>query len=349
MRPVHPSMNQWFAEKGITGACMQKFISDILPLLRISPVPDPEYLNVCLGRSGWKNLDLDASTVALIANGFEQAGLLGTPSSEPVDDPKGLNRLLEKIYQDRGVDFRGYARTSLARRINRRMTVKQVDSYSAYTGLLDRQPDEYGPLFDDLTVTVTRFFRNKAAFTALEKEVRTLMASRKERMIRVWSVGCATGQEPYSIAMCMDRLFSGFPDWEFRVLATDIDTRALEIAEKGLYDPGELEGMAPDRQAAYFSGDGDQLKIDERIRSRVVFQPHNIVSDPLFEQQDIIVCRNVLIYFNLSLQMRVTRLFYNALKSRGYVLLGRYEMLLKEARRQFSCIDFDARLYRKKQ
>ena len=327
---------------------MQKFISDILPYMRGVPMPDPDYLNTCLGRSGWKDLDLDASTVALIANGFEQAGLLGAPSSEPVDDPKGLKRLLKKIYRDRGVDFRAYAKTSLARRINRRMAVKQLDNYSAYSALLDRQPDEYGPLFDDLTVTVTRFFRNKTAFAALEKEVRTLMRYRKERMIRIWSVGCATGQEPYSIAMCMDRLFSGFPDWEFRVLATDIDTKALEIAEKGLYDPVELKGMAPDRQAAYFSRDGDQLRINDTIRSRVVFEPHNIVSDPLFERQDIIVCRNVLIYFNLSLQMRVTRHFYNALKSRGYVLLGRYEMLLKEARRQFSCIDFDARLYRKK-
>ncbi|MEH0021886.1 MAG: protein-glutamate O-methyltransferase CheR [Desulfobacter sp.] len=359
--PIHAyPIHQWLKQQGITGDRVTRFISDVLPLLAASPLPDPGQLCRRLEQAGWSGLDLDAAAVGLMVEGFEQAGLLGVRPPAPVEDTQGLGQLLEKIHQDRGTDFRGYAKTSLARRISRRMAARQTRSFEAYAQLLDRDPGEYGPLFDDLTVTVTRFFRNRTAFAAFERAVKTVMDSGGQQTLRVWSVGCATGQEPYSIAMCLSSLLEKFPGRDFRVLATDIDAKALDVARNGVFDPEAVADVPRDWQARYFdrgptpdpgrdsNPNPDRPAITKEIRGRVRFESHNIVSDPVFDGQDMIVCRNVMIYFNLALQMRVAKGFHRALNPRGYLLLGRYEMLLKEARRQFACVDFDARLYRKK-
>ena len=345
---LNQPVNKWFEEKGITGSRISKFISDVMPLLITSPVLGPEQINDRLDRIGWKGLHLDESSLKLITDGFEQAGCMGSPPSVPIEDTKGLNQLLEKIYRERGVDFREYAKTSLARRVSRRMKARKAGSYSEYMAVLDQDSDEYLLLFDDLPVNVTRFFRNPAAFAGFKRAVETTMASKEEKTLRIWSAGCATGQEPYSIAMLTADTFETSPGWDFTVLATDIDTKALEIAQKGIFDQNALKEVPQEWQSKYFSRDRDLFKIREAVQDKVVFKRHNIISDSSFGEQDIVVCRNVLIYFNLSLQMRVARLFDKALNPRGYLLLGRYEMLLKEARRLFSCVDFDARLYRKK-
>lgn len=353
--PIHAyPIHQWLEQQGITGSRVTRFISDVLPLLAASPLPDPGQLTQRLEQAGWGDLDLDEAGVGLMVEGFEQAGLLGVRPPVPVADTRGLTRLLDKIHQDRGMDFRGYAKTSLARRISRRMAARQTQSFRAYAELLDRDPDEYGPLFDDLTVTVTRFFRNRTAFVAFERAVKTVMDSGGQQTLKVWSVGCATGQEPYSIAMCLASLLEKFPGRDFRVLATDIDAKALDVARNGVFDAEAVADVPRDWQSRYFDRhpspepNQDRPAIIKEIRDRVRFEPHNIVSDPVFGEQDMIVCRNVMIYFNLALQMRVAKGFHQALNPRGFLLLGRYEMLIKEARRQFACVDFDARLYRKK-
>jgi len=343
-QPIH----LWLEKNGITGHRVTRFISDIMPLLVATSCPDPKVVAGRMDRIGWKGLNLDETTLVMIRNGFEQAGLMGASTPVPIADAKGLGQLLEKIYRERGVDFRGYAKTSLARRVKRRMDAQKISYYTEYMDFLDQNPDEYAPLFDDLTVTVTRFFRNSSAFEAFKQAIQTIMATKEDKQLNVWSAGCATGQEPFSIAILLDQMTRNIPGWTIRILATDIDTKALNLAKTGLFPLEAIKDVPKDIIKTYFKPEQDSFKVCSKIRNMVAFKPHNMISDPSMTHQDIIVCRNVLIYFNLALQMRVVSKFHKVINNRGYLLLGRYEMLLKQARRQFSCVDFEARLYRRK-
>ena len=264
---------------------------------------------------------------------------------------EGLQRLLEKIYRERDFDFREYKETTLNRRLGRRLRARGVQTYTDYACVLDEDPGEYDKLFDDLTINVTGFFRDEAAFMALEEiALPALLHKNREtrRGLRIWSAGCATGEEAYSIAMLLLELSGGdICQSEAAVLATDIDRRALGRAREGVFSPKALEGIRPSSRRRYFVAENGGFRAEPAFRQMVTFEEHNLASDPPYLDVDLVVCRNVLIYFAPGLQTRVLKGFSEGLKDGGFLLLGRAEAPVGRTQRLFDCLDREAKLYRK--
>jgi len=261
---------------------------------------------------------------------------------------KDLIGLMEKVYRERGFDFRGYKESTLTRRLGRRLRARGVQTYIDYARVLDNDQTEYDRLFMDLTINVTSFFRDEVAFKALEGVVLPALITKGETNIRIWSAGCATGEEPYSIAMLLMECL----DWESGlrevfILATDIDNKALERAREGLFTPKEVEGIRPAWLERYFCAEGGGFRVKPALKQLVTFEEHNLVSDPPYSGLDLVVCRNVLIYLNPMPQAQMIEGFYSALKQGGFLLLGKSEIPVGETRTLFNCIDKKAKLYRK--
>lgn len=261
---------------------------------------------------------------------------------------KQLQRLLEKIYRERGFDFREYRESTLTRRLGRRLRARGAKTYGDYAVVLDKDPAEYERLFNDLTINVTSFFRDQAAFKALEELVVPALAGRGAKNIRIWSAGCATGEEPYSIAMLLlEILERDIGKRKVTILATDIDGKTLQRAREGVFPLKEAEGIRQAWLHRYFVRENEGFSVKRALRQLVTFETHNLASDQPYHDLDLVVCRNVLIYFTPPLQTRVLKCFYEGLKQGGVLLLGRAEVLVGETRRLFYCMDKKASLYRK--
>ena len=262
------------------------------------------------------------------------------------DDTAALSAILQRLHQERGVDFRRFKEGTLQRRIARRLSARRLKDYVAYMDLLDRDPGEYDALFNDLTINVTNFFRDEQAFTALRRTLQTRVADASGRY-RVWCAACATGEEPYSVAMLLTEILgdAGSPA-ELEILATDIDRQALQRARGGLYPRAALEQMPPDWVKRFFLREGDRLRVVGALRNLVTFHEHNLFDPPPVAEVDLLLCRNVLIYFNRNTVEEVLLGFHRALRPGGLLLIGRSEVPVARAHRLFECVDFPGRLYR---
>jgi chemotaxis methyl-accepting protein methylase len=275
-------------------------------------------------------------------------------STSHADDADGydyteLQSLLEKIYSERGFDFREYKTTTLTRRLTRRLHARRVQTYVDYARVLDQDPGEYETLFNDLTINVTSFFRDDVAFRVLKDTLLPQLIKRNvQRSLYIWSAGCATGEEPYSIAMLLFELLGkDISDWHITLLATDIDRSALHSAQAGLFSQKGVEGIPQAWLEKYFIPENNGFRIQPAIQEMVRFDVHNLVSDPPCHDLDLVVCRNVLIYFNPELQTRVLQGFHAGLKEDGFLLLGKAEVPVGETKRLFHLLDSKAKVYRK--
>lgn len=242
-----------------------------------------------------------------------------------------LDALLQRIFEDRGYDFRDYKRASIARRISKRLCANHLKTYEEYMEFLGKHPEEYARLFDTLLINVTEFFRDSEAWQVLNDEViPEILASKQEGdSIRAWSAGCASGEEAYSIAMLLSsRLGDAVEDYEIRTYATDIDESAINEARNGAYTADRMKNVSEEQIGKYFSEDGDTYKIKRSIRSMVAFGRQDLITDAPIPHLDLLVCRNVLIYFKLELQRRITFKFHNALNKNGYLFFGKSEYML---------------------
>lgn len=265
--------------------------------------------------------------------------------------PRELHVLLEKIFHERGIDFRGYKKATVSRCLGRRMQARGARTYADYSAILDKDPGEYGRLFDELTINVTSFFRNEAAFDALKEVISNAVQKGKggesERVL-IWSAGCSTGEEPYSIAILLKEILGPeIGSLDVKILATDIDSKALAHAREGVFSPSSVEPIQTSRLENCFLKENRGFRVKPSLRKLVTFEQHNLVQDPHYENLDFVVCRNVIIYFNLALQMQMMRNFYRSLNDSGFLLLGEYEIPMGEARKLFYCLDFKAKLYKK--
>lgn len=262
-----------------------------------------------------------------------------------------MQSLLTKIYNERGFDFRQYNESTLTRRLDRRLHARGVQTYTDYARVLDKDPSEYEPLFNELTINVTSFFRDKVAFKALEEIVLPALIDRyrdRRGYFRIWSAGCATGQEPYSIAvLLLEALGFGTKRQDITILATDIDAKVLERARKGIFSPTEIEGIRPVWLKAYFVRHNNSFHVQPVVREMASFREHNLTSDQPYYDIDLVVCRNVLIYFTPGLQTDVLKGFHEGLNEEGFLLLGRSEVAVGATRRLFRCVDSKAKLYQK--
>ena len=268
------------------------------------------------------------------------------------DGRKELHILMEKIYRERGLDFREYKETTLTRRLCRRLGARGVKTYDDYARILDHDPVEYDKLFNDLLINVTSFFRDEVAFRTLRNVVLPALISRgagKGQCLRIWSAGCATGEEPYSVALLLlEMLGQIISQWNITIHATDIDVEALNRARNGVFTAKEVTGIQPAWLDRYFVPKGNNFHATQALKQLVAFEVHNLVCDPPFYDLDLAVCRNVLIYFNPALQNRVLKGFHDGLRKEGFLLLGKSETPIGETAALFSCIDIKAKLFQKK-
>lgn len=259
---------------------------------------------------------------------------------------EGLLQILEKVYDQKDFDFRQYKESSLTRRIERRLRATKTESYNQYIDLLDDNPAEYTSLIDVLTIQVTEFFRNPEAWTVLRQEVLPEIIKAKTG-IQIWSAGCASGEETYSAAILADDLLetSGY-DFGLTVIGTDIDQKSLADARRAEYQPDAVKTIPQDAVNKYFDYDGN-FKVRPYIRNKVCFKTRNLAQDSPPQQMDLIICRNVAIYFQRSLQMKIFEDFYNALNKGGYLFLGKAETLVGPMREKFVCVNKRWRIYQK--
>ena len=266
-----------------------------------------------------------------------------------------LMQILEKVYQNRGFDFRQYKESSLERRIDRRLRAARVDSYQQYVKVLDTDPDEYRNLIDDLTIKVTEFFRDFEAWQVIQQNVLPKIIEQKireeneenEPVLRIWSAGCAAGQEAYSVAILLDKLLGGRKDnLQVDICGTDIDKDSLLKAQQGEYKPDMEKGIPEHILNKYFDL-SDNFRAKYSTQKTVHFEFHNLVLQEPLKEMDLILCRNVAIYFERSLQEKIFMDFYNGLNEAGYLFLGKAETLVGPAQERFKVIDKRWKIYQK--
>lgn len=261
-------------------------------------------------------------------------------------DSERYKRLLKGVYEHTKVDFSGYKDTTIWRRIQRRMATTGCDELDAYLEYSKDNPIEYDMLCKDILISVTGFFRDKAAFNSLKFRLREI-CERKSRgdEIRIWVAGCATGEEAYSIAiLLLDLLGERRLDFRVQIFATDIDQEALGLARRGFYSHAALEDAPVHYLNNYFAPNGDQLEICQEAREMVVFARQDVVLDPPFLRLDLVSCRNLLIYFTQELQAKVLSVMRYALVDSGYLFLGRSENV-SQAGNLFRDVDARNRIF----
>src|SRR5215510_7816498 len=257
--------------------------------------------------------------------------------------------LVDFLKRSRGFDFSGYKRTSLERRFRRRMDAIECKSYGDYLDFLEVHPEEYEELFNTLLINVTEFFRDAPAWDHLRDDVLpTLLAVKEDdEPIRVWSAGCASGQEAYTAAMVLAELLG---DQEYgervKIYATDIDEEALTTARHAIYTQKQLEGVPPELRSKYFERADQRMAFRKDLRRTVIFGRNNLVSDAPISRLDLLICRNTLMYFTAETQGRILRHFHFALRDHGVLMLGKSEMMISH-RDAFSAVDLKKRIIRK--
>ncbi|WP_129675313.1 chemotaxis protein CheB [Candidatus Chloroploca sp. Khr17] len=278
-----------------------------------------------------------------------------TASPPPVAPPVDTFRLIVALlHQASGHDFSHYKRTTLQRRIDRRMQLLHLPSLEAYFVRLQQDRDEGALLFQDLLIGVTEFFRDPAACEALAPNVIAgLLRSRDASApLRVWVPGCASGEEAYSIAIILrEQLAQLDTPPPIQIFATDIDEAALAVARTGWYDARIVAHVSPERLSRYFVPEGAGYKVNKALRELCLFSVHNLISDPPFGRMDLITCRNLLIYFDTDLQRQLIPVFHYALSPGGYLFLGSAESAVGaiDPSELFRVIDSRHRIYQRKE
>jgi two-component system, chemotaxis family, CheB/CheR fusion protein len=267
-----------------------------------------------------------------------------------VGDESGLEDLLAFIRDSRGFDFTGYKRSTLSRRIRKRMHEAGAYSYVDYRDRLESSAEEFGCLFNTILINVTGFFRDADTWSYLQREVMPELLADTEGSdeIRIWSAGCASGEEAYSLAIAFAEAL-GIEECVKRVkiYGTDVDEEALRDARAGVYPVKSLEPLPDELKDRYFEKNGGQFTFRPDLRRRVIFGRHDITRDAPISRLDLLVCRNALMYFNVETQSHVIDRFHFALREGAFLFLGKAEMLLSVGD-QFEVVSMRQRIFRRR-
>ncbi len=260
-----------------------------------------------------------------------------------------VDALLDFVKQSRGFDFTGYKRSSIERRVSKRMAEVGVERYDEYIDYLQLNSGEFAELFNTLLINTTAFFRDPQAWNILAGEVvpQLLAARPPDSPLRIWSAGCASGEEPYTVAMVFARVMG---DAAFRervkIYATDVDEEALEQARHGAYLPRQIEDIPRDALERFFEQTDQRFVFRKDLRRCVIFGRNDLVQDAPISHIDLLVCRNTLMYFTAETQAQILRRLHFALDDDGVLMLGRSEMLITHAD-LFTPIELKSRVFRK--
>ncbi|WP_255450058.1 CheR family methyltransferase [Skermania sp. ID1734] len=257
--------------------------------------------------------------------------------------------LLRFLRDSRGFDFTGYKRTSLMRRVRHRMDHLRIETFAEYLDLLQADSDEFAALFNTILINVTSFFRDPDAWEVIRDEIiPALLAQRSPTdPIRVWSAGCASGQEAYTLAMLFaEAMGTDAFRQRVKVYATDVDEHALSEARQATYDAAAVESVPAELLSKYFDAQGVRYVFRKDLRRAVIFGRNDLVQDAPISRIDLLVCRNTLMYFNAETQKRVLGRLHFALAAHGALFLGHAEMLLSHSQR-FTPLNLKHRIFRK--
>jgi len=272
-------------------------------------------------------------------------------NNQMVMDEEEVDSFLIQVKDKYGYDFRGYTRASLYRRINRFLVQKKLEGIQELGQYIFQSEANFEFFVQELTVNVTEMFRDPSAFVALRKKVLPLLSTYP--YIKVWDSGCSTGEELYSLAILLEEenLLH-----RSKIYATDLNQKVLKKAKEGIVSAISIPQHTKNYYAAegknefsnYYHSNYGQAKFRSELLKNVIFSPHNLATDNSFNEFNLIVCRNVLIYFNRELQDRVFNLFYESLNPFGYMMLGKKETIsLSAHNKRFEVIDRENRIYRK--
>ncbi len=277
-----------------------------------------------------------------------QNNILVNLSNEDIE----IKLLLEGIFLKYGYDFRSYSQAHIKRRILRRLTISQLGSISEMTYSVLQDRSFFEVLLMDFSINVTEMFRDPPFYKALRKDVIPILKTYP--FIKVWHAGCSTGEEVYSMAILLRE--EGLYD-RCQIYATDFNERVLQKAKSGMYSLDNIKEYTYNYQQAggltsfsdYYTVKTDSAIIDEGLKEKIIFADHNLVTDGVFGEMHVIICRNVLIYFNKELQNRVIALFCDSLTYGGILCLGTKESLrFSSYEEKFQAIDLKQRIFQKK-
>jgi two-component system, chemotaxis family, CheB/CheR fusion protein len=271
-------------------------------------------------------------------------------SDEMAIDEEDLRRIFSLLRNATGVDFTHYKQPTIRRRLQRRMVLHKITSVQQYIKYLQQRPEEVQALYGDILIHVTRFFREPESFQTLSSVIFPSIVSHRhsDEPIRIWTPGCATGEEPYSIGIALlEYLGENAQGVPIQLFATDISEAAVDFARAGLYAENIADDVSPERLRRFFTRSDGGYRIVKAVRDLCVFARQDITRDPPFSRLDLIVCRNVLIYLGPVLQKKVMNIFHYALRSSGYLMLGNAETVGASAD-LFTITDKRHRLYTKK-
>ena len=260
-----------------------------------------------------------------------------------------LPKILSLIKNSENIDFSYYKPTTIIRRIEKRMGINQIATIQEYISYMETHQEEVRILSRELLIGVTKFFRDTEAFNELKNSViPKLVANRKANTpIRVWVVGCSTGEEAYSLAILFHEYLETVGESvDVKIFATDLDKQMVEQASHGIYPESILADISPDRLNKYFVRKEGSYAVEETIRKTVLFAQQNVISDPPFNKMDLITCRNLLIYLQPQTQKKILSLFHFSLNQSGYLFLGKSETI-GEMVNQFKPLDQKLRIYQK--
>jgi two-component system CheB/CheR fusion protein len=260
-----------------------------------------------------------------------------------------FENLLQYLRSNRGFDFTGYKRSTLMRRVTKQMQYLNIESFANYQDYLEVHPDEFKALFNTILINVTAFFRDPLAWEYLAKDIipNILRNKQKNEQIRIWSAGCASGEEAYTLAIILGEIL-GIEDFRHRIkiYATDIDEEALNQARQASYSVKNIQGVPLELRDKYFDLVNKNYIFHQDLRRAVIFGRHDLLQDAPISRLDILVCRNTLMYFNSETQGRIINRFHFALNDHGYLFLGKAEMLVTHAN-LFTPINLKDRVFAK--
>ena len=242
----------------------------------------------------------------------------------------GLNHILLQLRSATGHDFSQYKKSTIGRRIERRMAQHDIDNTEVYARYLKEHPPELQALFKELLINVTRFFRDPEAFVALKLDILPMLLKdkREDYVFRAWVAGCASGEDAYSIAMLLrEHMDATRTEFKVQLYATDLDDDAIASARGGVYPPNIAQDLTPERLRRFFTRDETGLRVKKEIREMVVFAVQNVIKDPPFTRLDLLSCRNLMIYLEPELQARLIPAFHYALKPGGVLFLSPSESI----------------------
>lgn len=271
-------------------------------------------------------------------------------SSEIPLAESSLELIIKKAFRQRRIDLRQYNVNFLHRRLNVRLRARGSLDYSQYASLLDQDPTEYNELIQALSINVTEFFRNNDVFDAFYTHILPkLLSIGKQNEIRIWSAGCATGEEMYSVAILLNQASESYGSFKFKIIGTDVSAKAIETARKGTYAHSSLKNLPEKFLKKYFQQVYEgYYQISKNIMDSATFNVGDILTMPTPNSLDVIFCRNIIIYFGRKTQDQLFARFAHSLKPSAYLILGKTEMIKDGATSLFEPLMPRERIYRKR-